>query len=211
MKRRHFWQRVLGMAVVGVLAALSGTASGDSPGADSSGQQQAAPDTSETSSAKPAETPSAEDVLKEVLRQRRERPVIAPDQAPPVVEAGPAGGAVQVESINIDSRVLGAAPGLSRPRFRREGEFIPLRRGRLIRAPSGNHMLFVFEADAKQAQEPPMVLMPCGALESMEREVAARGNRLVFRISGQVFSYRGANYLLPMVWDIPPDKGNFQK
>ena len=206
MKSRHFWKRVLGMVVVSVLTMFGGIASGDS-----SGQQQAAPDTSETSPAKPAETPSAEDVLKEVLKQRRERPVIAPDQAPPVVEAGPAGGTVQVESINIDSRVLGAAPGLSRPQFRREGEFIPLRRGRLIRAPSGNHMLFVFEADAKQDQEPPMVLMPCGALESMEREVVARGDRLVFRISGQVFRYRGANYLLPMVWDIPPDKGNFQK
>ena len=211
MKRWHFWQRALGVAMIGALIAFGGIARGDSSGADSSDQQQATSDTGGTSSAKPAESPSAEDILKEVLKQRRERPVITPAQPPAVVEAGPAGAPVRGESVNVDSRVLGVAPGLPRPKLRREGEFIPLRRGRLIRAPSGDHMLFVFEADAKQAQEPPMVLMPCGALESMEREVAARGDRLVFRISGQVFTYRGANYLLPMVWDIPPDKGNIQK
>jgi hypothetical protein len=197
--------------MISALITFGGIAHGDSSGDDSSDRPPATSDGGDTSTTGSAESPSAEDVLKEVLKNRRERPVIKPTQPPPVVEAGPAGASVQSESVNVDSKVLGVAPGLARPKLRREGEFIPLRRGRLIRAPSGDHMLFVFEADAKQTQEPPMVLMPCGALESMEREVTARGDKLVFRISGQVFTYRGANYLLPMVWDIPPDKGNIQK
>ncbi len=166
--------------------------------------------------AKPADTssetadgtdPSSKDVLKEMKKQRRERTAIQPEQTP-IVEAEPGAGPQRGERLNVDPRVVGIAPGQPQPALRREGEFVPMRRGRLVRSPNGDQVMFVFEADSKNAPEPPMVLMPCQRLEFMERQVAERGDKVVFLASGHVFVYRGANYLLPIEVKLAVNKGN---
>lgn len=155
-----------------------------------------------------AEVPTAEEVLEETLRQRQQPPAIGQPAAQP---AGAAPATPQAEAqVVADPQIIGTAPGLPAPRLRREGESIPLRRGRLVRSPIDSQMLFAFEADGRTSAEAPLILMPCSALENMERHVAERGDQLVFLVSGQVFTYRGANYLLPSVWTIPPDRGNLR-
>jgi hypothetical protein len=69
-------------------------------------------------------------------------------------------------------------------------------------------MLFAFEADDMSMQDPPMVLVPCQILESMEQQVRQRGDRVVFVLSGQVLQYRGVNFLLPTMMKIDIDRGN---
>lgn len=155
-------------------------------------------------------TATAEQVLEQLKQKRKARPSVAPTQKP-IVEAGASDIPGRGNRIDIDPRVLGTAPGMPQPKLRREGEFIPLRRGRIIRTPSASQVMFVFEADAKTAPEPPMILLPCQTLESMERLVIERGDQVVFLLSGQVFTYRGANYVLPSVMKLAIDKGNLRK
>jgi hypothetical protein len=72
------------------------------------------------------------------------------------------------------------------------------------------HVLFVFESDEKDAPEAPMILVPCQWLQSMEDIVRDRGERVVFKVSGQVLAYRGLNYLLPTMFTVDFDRGNLQ-
>lgn len=153
--------------------------------------------------------PSADEVLRQILKTRKTRSAIAPIEKP-VVEAGHGGAPVRGDQL-LDGRVLGTAPGAAKPKLRREGEFVPLRRGRIVRAPGSNQVMFVFDADSRQAPEPPMFIMPCQELESIERIVAERGDKIVLNLAGQVFTYRGANYILPGQWNMVADKGNLKK
>jgi len=109
-----------------------------------------------------------------------------------------------------DPRIIGIAPGGSAPKLRREGEFVLSRRGRLIRA-EGGQLLFSFDADSDKSEEAPMFLMPCRLLENMEEMSQEHGDRTVFILSGQVFVYRGANYLLPTMMKPSIDRGNLKK
>ena len=52
-----------------------------------------------------------------------------------------------------------------------------------------------------------MIMMPCQLLESMEKLISERGDRVVFNTSGQVFVYKGANYLLPSIMREDYDRG----
>lgn len=110
----------------------------------------------------------------------------------------------------VDPAVLGIAPGQPMPELRREGEFVVTRRGRIVRSGDGAQALLVFESDSPSAPEMPMFLMPCQMLQNMENLVLERGDRMVFVVSGQVFTYRGVNYLLPTLMKPAPDKGNLQ-
>jgi hypothetical protein len=130
----------------------------------------------------------AERVMRRLLEQRRQIPTIDP-----VVAGGSAGG---VGGRRPDPAVVGVAPDQPAPQLRREGEFIVSRRGRVFMLPDGRAQ-FRFAADAEQSPEPPMYLMPCQLLEHIERLVQQRGDELMFVLSGQVFTYHGANWLLP--------------
>ncbi len=201
--------RLILMLLVAVLT-LGWPVSADETGPTENAEPpaDAAADAAEPTPAEGAE-PAADEVLKQMLEKRRSKPVIEPvDEPAPTgdLNASPTRGS----SIDIDERVVGIAPGQPQPILRREGEFIPLRRGRLMRSPSGNQFLFVFEADDRQTPEDAMFLLPCKHLESMEQYILERGDKVVFNVSGQIFTYRGANYLLPTKWNIPPDRGNLQ-
>jgi len=56
-----------------------------------------------------------------------------------------------------------------------------------------------------------MILHACKLLETMEKTVQEQGDDIPFIVSGQVFVYRGANYLLPTLYQIDLDRGNLQR
>lgn len=75
-----------------------------------------------------------------------------------------------------------------------EGHYIRDRRGRLVR--QTNHWLFTFESDGKALADPPIILLPNGWLEKIEKDVTSDTESIIFRVSGEVTAYRGKNYLL---------------
>ncbi|MEX2217654.1 MAG: hypothetical protein WD749_02745 [Phycisphaerales bacterium] len=80
--------------------------------------------------------------------------------------------------------------------LRREGTFLLRQRGSMVRLPGGERAI-IFHPDQTGRAERPMLLIPCANLERMEQIAADRPTPPVFDISGQVFAYRGVNYLLP--------------
>lgn len=152
---------------------------------------------------------SAEDVMDDLLRRRQPPPATEPQRAPERREV-PESVGVPAATVEIDPGVLGIAPGQKAPELRREGEFLVSRRGRLVRSEDGAHVLFVFEADDKDAPERPMIMMPCRMLESMEEIASDRGGSVEFILSGEVFVYRKHNYLLPTMMKIAVDRGNLE-
>jgi len=147
---------------------------------------------------------SADDVISEMSEGMEEGELIEPTYRDPDRQFTP------VVPVQVDPNVVGTAPGQPRPELRREGELVVNRRGRLTRSGDGVHSMFVFESDSRDNPEPPMMLMPCQLLQNMEDLVADRGDRIVFIITGQVFTYRGANYMLPTVMKLAIDRGNLE-
>ena len=158
----------------------------------------------EPAATKPATTTkSAAQQARDQLRaRRRANPLIEPTVRPDGTAPKPPQTGIS------DPAVLGVAPDAKAPPLRREGEFVITRRGRLIKAPDAVQVLFQFEADSADASEPPMIMLPCRQLEHMENMLENRGSQSVLIVTGQVFVYRGANYLLPTVFTLPFDKGN---
>jgi len=157
---------------------------------------------------------SAQDVMEQLLEQRREAPVVEPTREPEVIDQ-PARVGAPAATVDLDPAVVGIAPppagegaSAEKPKLLPEGTFIVNRRGRIMRSSDGAHVMFVFEADQPDAPETPMILMPCRKLEDMEDYVEKHGDQTTFRLSGQVHTYRGANYLLPTMMVIDIDRGN---
>lgn len=153
-------------------------------------------------------TPSAEEVMRQMLERRQD-----PPPTPPVRRQQRSAQNLPeppTATVAVDPAVIGIAPGEDPPPLKREGAFIVSRRGRMIHSLDGGSRLFVFEADSLDAPEAPMFLQPCRLLETMEDLVRERGDQVVFTVSGQVHAYRGANYLLPTMMIIEPDRGNLE-
>lgn len=70
-----------------------------------------------------------------------------------------------------------------------EGAFVTGRRGEIVVSPGGELILASSSKD-----EPPMVLMPCGTLGQLRTAWTGSGE---VTVSGQAFTYRGRQYLLP--------------
>lgn len=166
-----------------------------------------APAAAPASAKQPEAQPSAEQVLNELLKRRAENPLIEPtrpDAAAPATPA-PAPGTPAASAIGTAPGATTAAP------LRREGQFIITRRARMVRAPGGGPgWLMVFEADSSGMQDPPMYVLPCQLLEDMEAILQQQGDSAVFIISGQVYVYRGANYIMPTLMKIAPQRDNLQ-
>ena len=144
--------------------------------------------------------PSAEDVLNELLQRRSENPLIEPARPTTRTTTEP-----------IHAVPLGTAPGVKNTRLLREGQFIITRRARMIRANGGmTPWVLSFDADKDGMQDPPMFVMPCRTLEDMEKIAAERGEGVTFIMSGQVFVYRGANYILPTLMKLAPERTNLK-
>jgi hypothetical protein len=154
----------------------------------------------------PATQPSSEQVIQDLMSHRQPNPLIEPTRRPPVESVTPPNEA-------IDPTVLGTAPSPGQPgakiaALHREGEFVVSRRGRLIHA--AGHELLAFEGDGAQSPEPPMVLLPSQMLQTMEDLTRERGDKVVFIVSGEIFLYRGANYLLLTMQKMAIDQGNLK-
>lgn len=173
---------------------------GDGPDAEAAAPSEGEP---ENADADAPEADPTDESIDRLMRQRQAPPAVAPTDSP-AGEQAPAG---QVEP---DRSVLGVAPDAQQPELRREGEFIVNRRGHLRRSADGAHLLFVFEADDRESPEAPMILQPCRLLETMEDIVERRGEDVAFILSGQVHTYRGANYLLPTMMRIDVNRDDLE-
>ena len=164
-------------------------------------------------STQPATTaPSAKSVQEQMLGDLRDNPLLGPGENDPA-------GTGRKGDASFDPGVLGVAPAAegqedpakqSALNLRRDGEFLVDRRGRVVPDPLGQRSMFVFEADAPDSQEPPMILMPCQMRQNMEDLVSKRGDTVVFIVSGQVYAYRGTNHLLPTMFRLEVDRGNLE-
>ena len=93
-----------------------------------------------------------------------------------------------------DGAVIPGAPGVS---LIREGRYLPDRLGRLTRGPDGKTAEFTFDSDGKSLRDPPLIIMPCYKLYTMQAAVLGSSQDIHFRFSGTVSEYRGRNYVLP--------------
>jgi hypothetical protein len=130
----------------------------------------------------------------------------------PPESPAPAGGSDSVEEIMRElARTVGpvarstaaadpdsaATAGRTRERTTvRDGAGLVTRRGRLTRSDHGA-WTFTFDADAEGLADPPMIILPCLMLESMERLSRRHGPTLPLLVSGRAFAFAGRNYLLP--------------
>ena len=161
---------------------------------------------------------SPEEELAQLLAQRS-APGSDAENAPGATRQAPSsrGGGEGVSMPDIprggvaaDPAVLGIAPGQAQAELLSEGAFVVRRTGRLIRSGDGTEAMFVFDADGRAAPQPPMILQACQLLEEMEAIIYTQGAHLPFVISGQVQTYRGANYLLPTIMRQEFDHGNLE-
>ena len=106
----------------------------------------------------------------------------------------------------IESHAGADAPVVAPPR--QEGTYLVERRGRIVGSQAGGAVLFAFAADGSQADEPPVVLMPCGLLENLEDEVRKANISPEFALSARVYAHRGVNHVLPTSYRTVPRRDN---
>jgi hypothetical protein len=156
---------------------------------------------------------TAEDVIKNLTDKRTDPAPIEPTVKPAPGSSSGSGPGGNNEAPSI-TNPAGTAPDLKPGQLRREGEFLVNRRGRVVRGASGGsggNVLFVFEGDGEKSPEAPMVLLPCQKTQGLEDIVRDRGDRAVFIVTGQVFTYHGANYFLPTITKEDFDHGNLKR
>jgi len=146
---------------------------------------------------------SGDQVIDDLLKKAKPKSSTDPDARRPVRP-------VTVDKTNADKRIRGTAPGLTEPQLQTEGQFVISRRGKVLLGKKGALPVFLFAGDGKKSPEPPMILMPCRQVEMAETLVGSGGERINFMITGQVFKYRGANYLLPSMLRPVIDRGNLK-
>jgi hypothetical protein len=161
----------------------------------------------ETQPAEDEGTPTADEVLQQLLEQKRDSPT--PDPTEPNA-AGADAVADPPSRLVSDPLLLGIDSDLPQAELKDEGQFIVARTGRLVRSADGSQALFVLDSDGPGASEPPMILQACKMLETMEKTVREQGEKAPFVVTGQVFTYRGANYLLPTIVKREFDRGNLE-
>ncbi|MFK7790623.1 MAG: hypothetical protein AB8C95_14160 [Phycisphaeraceae bacterium] len=154
-------------------------------------------------------TPSADEVLRQLLEQKRDSPT---GEATGTGEGdeGSSNSRTPQSRLASDPLLLGLDTAQPLAELKDEGQFIIARTGRMIRSADGSQALFVLDSDGPGAPEPPMILQACKLLETMEKTVQQQGEDVPFVITGQVFMYRGANYLLPSIVKREFDRGNLE-
>ncbi|MBI1370171.1 MAG: hypothetical protein GC162_16145 [Planctomycetes bacterium] len=153
--------------------------------------------------AKDTAQPAPEKVLDDLLTKPAVNPIIEPTRPD---------AAKPAQTTATDPATIGTAPDAGKQtQLRREGQFLITRRCRMVRAISGaSPWMLTFDADSSGMADPPMYILPCQMLEDMEQVVAQQGESVVFVVSGQIFVYHGANYLLPTLMKLSPSHGNLQ-
>lgn len=105
---------------------------------------------------------------------------------------------------------LRASPVATKPKegLLREGTYLVSRAARVSRSETGGEWIATFESDSDGHQDPPMILLPCRLLERIVAATQSEGDAAAMTLSGQVYVYRDANYLLPTVMLRPVRSGN---
>lgn len=158
-------------------------------------------------------TPSADDVLKQLLDQKRDRSTPLPTNAsgsPSKDVSKMAKTRSTPRRLSHDPLLLGIDPDQPLAELKDEGQLLIARTGRLVRSADGSQALFVLDSDGPGAPEPPMILQACKLLETMEQTAKQLGDDVPFVVTGQLFTYRGANYLLPTIVKREFDRGNLE-
>ncbi|CAG0969593.1 hypothetical protein PHYC_01169 [Phycisphaerales bacterium] len=87
-----------------------------------------------------------------------------------------------------------------------EGAVLVSRRARLLRLPgAGGQFAATFDNDPNSPADPPMVLLPCRALERLESVASWRGENTPFLLSGRVYTFDGRNFVLPVLVQVQRD------
>ena len=124
---------------------------------------------------------------------------------PAGAEAKPLQPVSEAPATDATSGAGAVAPAAAPQTVLREGTFIVDRVGRLAHSADGTSMEFVFDADARAMQDPPVVVLPNLKLMAMENAVSSSSRDLKFRITGMVTEYRGRNYILLEKVVVVPD------
>ena len=90
-----------------------------------------------------------------------------------------------------------APPARRRPTLIREGSYLVAVQGTMERDTPRGPWHFRLLDDGGRAQTTPMPLLPCALLTSLEQIVEGSGAETVLEMTGEVFVFRGKNYLLP--------------
>ncbi len=140
----------------------------------------------------PAPKKSQEQVLQQLLEKSAPRPMIITHEISDQVTVP------IVEPVDPKAKL---------PLTVREGDRVINRMGRLGKDVKGT-LLFVYEADATDLSEPPLILLPCLKLEQMEL-LAAKKPNVKFMVTGEVTVYHGKGYLLLRKVMLHRDMGQF--
>jgi hypothetical protein len=82
----------------------------------------------------------------------------------------------------------------------REGSLLVRARGTMSRDADTGWWQFRIRDDVDSRLEQSLGLLPCSMLDEMTRvEESLRGREIVFEVTGQIYVYRGRNFLLPTV------------
>lgn len=210
MNSKQYWRMMLAGATLCIVVAGGLQAQEESaPSNRNTPAKAESADNSSAATEKPA-AGSAEDVMNTLVNQMQKSPLVEPSSSTPSDKTADKTPGYQPVRVGVDPNIIGTAPGTKAPTLRREGEFIISRKGRLVRSADGLHTLFVFDADSKDTEEPPMAVVPCQMLQSMEDLLGQRGEQIRFIVSGQILVYRGVNYVLPTMMTLAEDRGNLQ-
>ena len=107
--------------------------------------------------------------------------------------AAPVAPPMEVSPADASTRALGQDSPVQQPTLIREGAVLNQRIGVLRRLRGGG---WAFIAHSPIGERIALVLMPNTRLTEMTRMVDAAPDPIAFELSGQVFAYRGRNYLL---------------
>lgn len=178
-EKMNSWVMLAGVVLLGLAAVMTGMAlAQDEP------------------AAQPAEQPNApksqEDVLEQLLKNSSPEPIITSRF-----------GSDEVTK----PTVVAVDPKTRIPLQVREGDVVINRLGRLDADPA-SQAVFVYEADGKALDEPPLILLPCQNLELMER-LAKATPQAKFLVTGEITVYHGKGYLLLRKVMLHRDMGQF--
>ncbi len=195
----------IGSMVLGC-GAVCGLVFGLSYGLGGDGVVYAAAATTQSAKAKdpseidPPRRPSAVEILQELMKKKQSRPVIMPtDPATPSEAAHYRPPTASRPSVS---------PSKAERPLHPDGSMITDRIGRLVRRDDG--WFFVFESEGKVLREPPMEILPNQDLQTMEITSANGTKPVKFKVTGEVTTYRGENYLLLRKVLVVHDMGNLK-
>jgi len=204
MSRTAWVVGIVVLLVVGIVLPLTAQDAAKDK-AEAEAKAKAAESKKDGAEASKKDQPSAEEVLNELLRRRTENPLIEPSTTTPRSATPTPRPGDPIRTI------AGTAPELPAGPLRPQGSLIISRRGRMIQASGGmTPWAFVFESDGPTMKDTPMFLMPCEELQQMEQIVQRKRDGVVLEVSGEVYVYRGVNYLLPTRVVESPNRGNLR-